>query len=180
MGNQVKALREKKNLTQNELAEKAKLSLRTVQRIEAGNALKGFTLNSLALALESLPEELLVATENPIDISRAKMINLSALCGLIFPFGGVIVSAILTHRTKDPINRELGKSILCIQIILSVVLSVIMIASPFIQKLFMLRFPLFIIPLILFLSLKLHIIIKNGISLNQKQELHIKLKTNFL
>jgi transcriptional regulator with XRE-family HTH domain len=35
MGNQVKALREKKNLTQNELAEKAKLSLRTVQRIEA-------------------------------------------------------------------------------------------------------------------------------------------------
>jgi transcriptional regulator with XRE-family HTH domain len=109
MGNQVKALREKKNLTQNELAEKAKLSLRTVQRIEAGNALKGFTLNSLALALESLPEELLIATENPIDISRAKMINLSALCGLIFPFGGVIVSAILTYRTKDPINRELGK-----------------------------------------------------------------------
>ncbi len=37
MENRVKILREKMNMTQNELAEKSGLSLRTVQRIEAGS-----------------------------------------------------------------------------------------------------------------------------------------------
>lgn len=44
MRNNVKVLRENKNMTQAELAEKPGLSLRTVQRIEAGRALKGFIL----------------------------------------------------------------------------------------------------------------------------------------
>ncbi|RTZ48581.1 helix-turn-helix domain-containing protein (plasmid) [Chryseobacterium arthrosphaerae] len=180
MENQVKILREKKNMTQNELAEKSKLSLRTVQRIETGSTLKGFTLNALAQALDSLPEDLLRTTENIADAGRAKIINLSALFGLIFPFGGVIAPAFFTYRTKDPRNKELGKGILCVQIILAVIFSCIMIASPFIQKMFLLKFPLFIIPLLLFLALKLYIVIKNGISLNQKQELSIKLKNNFL
>lgn len=180
MANRVKILREKKNMTQSELAEKSRLSLRTVQRIEAGSALKGFTLNALSQALDISPEDLINTHDSPIDISRAKKINLSALAGLIFPFGGIIVPAILTYKTKDPVNKELGKSILCVQIILSVILSFVMITSPFIQNFFLIRFPLFIIPLVLFLALKLSIIIKNGISLNQKQELSIKLKTNFL
>ncbi len=41
-------LREEKNLTQTELAEKSGLSLRTIQRIEAGNVPKGYTLKALA------------------------------------------------------------------------------------------------------------------------------------
>ncbi|WP_420828330.1 helix-turn-helix transcriptional regulator [Flavobacterium potami] len=41
MKNKVKILREEKNMTQNELAEKSGLSLRTIQRIEVGNILKG-------------------------------------------------------------------------------------------------------------------------------------------
>jgi len=173
-------LREKKNMTQNELAEKSKLSLRTVQRVETGSTLKGFTLNALAQALDSRPEDLICTTKDTIDVGRAKIINLSALFGLIFPFGGVIASAFLTYRTKDSRNKELGKGILCVQIILAAVFSCIMIASPFIQKIFLLKFPLFIIPLLIFMGLKVYIIIKNGISLNQKQELIIKLKTNFL
>lgn len=180
MENQVKILREKKNMTQTELAEKSKLSLRTVQRIEAGSALKGFTLHTLAQALEVQPEDLIITSANTIDISRAKRINLSALTGLILPLGGVIVPAILTYRTKDSVNKKLGKGILCVQIILSVIFSCTMIVCPFIQKLFSLKFPLFIIPLILFISIKVFIIIKNGISLNQTHELSIKLKTNFL
>jgi transcriptional regulator with XRE-family HTH domain len=39
-----KKIREQKHLTQSELAEKSGLSLRTIQRIEAGNTPKGFTL----------------------------------------------------------------------------------------------------------------------------------------
>lgn len=180
MENQVKILREKMNMTQNELAERSGLSLRTVQRVEAGNILKGFTLKALAQALNTQPEDLIITTKEEVNIQRAKKINLSALAGLVIPYGGIIFPAILTYQTKDLKNRELGKSILCIQIILSMVFSVLMIVCPFIQKLLIIKFPLFIIPLITFLGLKLFITIKNGMSLNKTQALSIKLKTNFL
>lgn len=78
MKNNVKFLREEKNLTQNELAEKSGLSLRTIQRIEAGNILKGFTLKTIAVALETDSENLIIKKEN-IEIERAKIINLSVL-----------------------------------------------------------------------------------------------------
>ncbi|RXM50302.1 MULTISPECIES: helix-turn-helix domain-containing protein [unclassified Chryseobacterium] len=180
MENQVKILREKMNMTQNELAERSGLSLRTVQRVEAGNILKGFTLKALAQALNIQPEDLIITPKQETDIQRAKKINLSALAGLIIPYGGIIFPAVLTYQTKDLKNRELGKSIICIQIIISVIFSILMIISPFIQKLLSLKFPFFIIPLITFLGLKLFIIIKNGISLNKTSNLSIKLKTNFI
>ncbi len=41
-------LREKLNLTQEELANKANISVRTIQRIEAGSIPKGFTLEALS------------------------------------------------------------------------------------------------------------------------------------
>ncbi|KAF2333372.1 helix-turn-helix domain-containing protein [Flavobacterium nitrogenifigens] len=179
MKNKVKLLREEKNMTQNELAEKSGLSLRTIQRIEAGNILKGFTLKTIAEALQTDPENLIVKKENA-QIDRAKLINLSVLSGLIIPFGSIIFPLILTYKTKDETNKELGKQIASVQIVLSLVISLLMILSPFIQKIFTLKFPLFIIPLIAYLGLKLLIVFLNGISLNQKQELSIKLKNNFL
>ncbi|KRD59671.1 XRE family transcriptional regulator [Flavobacterium sp. Root935] len=179
MKNKVKILREEKNMTQNELAEKSGLSLRTIQRIEAGNILKGFTLKTIAQSLETEPENLISTKENS-EIERAKLINLSALSGFIIPFGSIIFPLILTYKTKDFKNRELGKQIISIQIFLSLILSFLMILSPFIQKAFSIEFPLFLVPLIVILSLKLVVVILNGISLNQKQRLAIKLKHNFL
>ena len=179
MKNKVKFLREEQNMTQNELAEKSGLSLRTIQRIEAGSILKGFTLKTIAEALETNPENLILKNEN-IQIERAKLINLSVLSGLIIPFGSIIFPLVLTYKTQDPKNKELGKQIVSIQIILSLILSVLMIACPFIQNSFPVKFPLFIIPLIAILSLKLIIVILNGISLNEKQDLAIKLKNKFL
>lgn len=176
----LKTLREAKNLTQTELAEKSGLSLRTIQRIESGKIPKGFTLKAIAKALDLDPEDLFSSTEESIDLDRAKLINLSALSGLIIPFGGIIFPAILTYKTKDPVNRELGKNIISLQIVLAAVVSILMIISPFIQKAVSVKFPLFLIPLILFIVVKIFIIFKNGISLNKRHELSIKLKTNFL
>lgn len=53
MKNKIQLLREENRLTQKELAEKAGLSLRTIQRIEAGNTPKGFTLKALAESLNT-------------------------------------------------------------------------------------------------------------------------------
>ena len=175
----VQHLREKKNLTQTELAEISGLSLRTIQRIEAGNIPKGFTLKALANVFETEPEKL-IPTKEITKLDRAKMINFSSLSGLIVPFGGVIFPLILTCKTKDIKNRELGKSIVSVQIIISVVLAVSQIASPFIQKELSLHFPLFIFPLLLIICLKLLVVIANGISLNNKNDLHKKLKINYL
>ncbi|REC46730.1 helix-turn-helix domain-containing protein [Chryseobacterium pennipullorum] len=180
MKNQVKALREAKNMTQSELAKQSGLSLRTVQRVEAGGILKGFSLKALAQALAVNPEHLISHTIEQENIQRAKIINLSALSGIIIPFGGVIIPLILTYQTQDPKNKELGKSIVGIQIILAAIFSASLIISPFVQKYFSLNFPLFIVAIIMFLSLKILVIISNGMSLNKKHDIHIKLKTNFL
>ena len=179
MHSKVKFLREQKNLTQTELAEKSGLSLRTIQRIESGQSLKGFTLKAIAKTLETEPENLVSKEEN-ISIDSAKLINFYALAGLIIPFEGIIFPAILTYRTQDSVNRELGKSVIGVQIILAFVISVFLILSPFIQHWFSIRFPLFLVPLMAFIILKLWIVIKNGISLNQTNQLSIKLKNNFL
>ncbi|MFC6095715.1 helix-turn-helix domain-containing protein [Flavobacterium qiangtangense] len=179
MKNKIQVLRESKGLTQTELSEKSGLSLRTIQRLEAGNAPKGFTLKAIAKALETKPEELLIFQETT-NIDRAKLINLSVLSGLVIPFSGIILPLILTYKSKDAFNKELGKSIVSIQIILTATLSVFMIICPFIQKSFSVKFPLFLIPLILFICLKLLVVLINGNSLNQKNDLAIKLKYSFL
>ena len=180
MQSKVKLVREQKNLTQTELAEKSGLSLRTIQRIESGQSLKVFTLKAIAQTLEIEPENLFSKEEENIQIDRAKLINFSALAGLIIPFGGIIFPAILTYKTQDSTNRELGKSVIGVQIILAFVISVLLILSPFIQHWFSIQFPLFLVPLMAFIVIKLWIIIKNGISLNQTNQLSIKLKNNFL
>ncbi|MDF2831166.1 helix-turn-helix transcriptional regulator [Chryseobacterium indoltheticum] len=41
---ELKKIRETKNITQEELAEKSGISVRTIQRIEAGTIPKGYTL----------------------------------------------------------------------------------------------------------------------------------------
>ena len=175
----VQQLREEKNLTQTELAEKSGLSLRTVQRVETGTIPKGFTLKALANALETAPENLLTPKEST-NLDRVKLINFSALLGLIIPFGGVIIPLILTYKTKDTRNKELGKCIVSLQMLLLAALSVSLIASPFLQKRLALQFPLFMFPLLVFICLKIALIIINGISLNKNNDLHKNLKINYL
>lgn len=179
MKSTVQLLREAKHFTQTELAEKAGLSLRTIQRMEAGNTPRGFTLKVLAAALNIEPQKLIENKESA-KVDRAKLINLSALAGVVIPFGGILFPVLLTYKTKDPKSKELGKNIIGTQIILAFIVSVMMIISPFIQKIYPVRFPLFIIPLIGFIGVKISVIILNGISLNTKDNLRIGLKTSFL
>jgi len=175
----VQKLREEKNITQTELAEKSGLSLRTIQRIEAGNIPKGFTLKTLAKTFEIEPKKLTYTTEIS-KIDRAKLINLSSLMGLVLPFGGIILPLILTNKTSDKKNKELGKNIVSVQILLSVLLSFLLIVSPFIQRGLSLTYPLFLIPLLSIIAIKLLIVIINGISLNKNNDLHKNLKINYL
>lgn len=180
MKTKVQLLREERNLTQSELAEKSGLSLRTIQRIEAGNIPKGFTRNTLANFFETEPENLIAHSDEKDSIERAKLINISVLTYLLIPFGNLILPTILTYKSTDERARELGKEIINIQIIYTFTLGILLIVSPFIQRALFIKFPLFIIILITMKCLNLLIIFKNGASLTQRRQLAIKLKTSIL
>ena len=61
---ELKRIREEQHLTQEELAEKSGLSVRTIQRIEAGTEPKGYTLKTLASSLSVSEKDLLNPTFN--------------------------------------------------------------------------------------------------------------------
>ena len=180
MDNLVQRLRENQNLTQMELAERSGLSLRTIQRVEAGTVAKGYTLNALAKALQVEPEKLMPNPEFNIDINSVKLINISCLSFLILPFGNIIMPAILNHNTKDIKVRELGRKVLGIQIIWTVITSVLLIAAPFMQLALTTKIPFIIIFLLLLFGINIIIIIRNAFSLNQNRKLAISLGNNIL
>ena len=69
---ELKKIREEKNLTQEELAEKSGLSVRTIQRIEAGTEPKGYTLKTLASTLDISEKYLLISNNLTGEIEVEK------------------------------------------------------------------------------------------------------------
>lgn len=180
MKTKVQILREGKNLTQSELAKKSGLSLRTVQRMEAGNIPRGFTLKALADSLETQPQDLLPATVNDKIVKKAKYINLSVLASFLIPFGNLIFPAVLTFRSDDEKIKEFGKDIISVQIIYTFILGILLIICPFVQNAFSIRFPLFVPVLIAMKCINLFIVLRNGTSLTREKRLSIRLKNNIL
>lgn len=121
---QIRALRKAKGLSQEYLAEKAGINLRTLQRIESGNVIpRGETLRLLAQALDIPIEELSAAApETPAtmheDQGFLKLINLSALSFWFIPLGNMLIPfALWMYKRKTIIGAdELGKRILNFQI----------------------------------------------------------------
>src|SRR5690606_30694643 len=115
------SLRLKLNITQEELCERSGISVRTIQRIEAGNPPKGYTLKALAKGLGVSEAELVDNTETavPTDMKWIKLINLSALPFMFLPPLNVAVPLLLMFAKKQftPLTREL----VTIQILWSVI-----------------------------------------------------------
>jgi uncharacterized Tic20 family protein len=123
----IKTLRQRLALSQEELANKCKLSLRTIQRIETGETTaRGDTLRRLAEALNTIPEEL---TNQEISVNNTHLVwmNLSAFGFLIFPLLGLILPLAFWSLEKD--NKEqvdaVGKRIINFQISWLIVLFLI-------------------------------------------------------
>ncbi|WP_375578193.1 helix-turn-helix domain-containing protein [Marivirga tractuosa] len=149
----IKDFREQNGLTQTDLADKTGLSLRTIQRIESGQTIpKGHTLQVLSefIGLSHADFKSNPSQVSDEQIDHIKLINLSALAVIVIPFGNIIFPFILWRKYhKDQIINEAGKSILNFQIIWTLVLSLLLIISPFIQNSIQLSFSLIIVILIL-------------------------------
>jgi transcriptional regulator with XRE-family HTH domain len=168
----VRTYREKLDYTQTDLAESANLSLRTIQRIESGHTIpKGHTLSALTEALGITKAEL--TSQNRLEVDKEdalkiKLINLSALAFIGIPFGNILLPYILWSRNrKSDLVDDTGRRIINYQIIWSVITSILMILSPFVQKAFSLPFPLLLYVLLICMSFNLIVIIKTAMSINK-------------
>ena len=127
LAKKIKELRTRIGFSQDELAETAKINLRTVQRIESGETEpRGDTLRRLALALNVTPDDLIDWAEEE-DANFLMFVNLSALSFIIFPLLGVIIPMILWLTRKDKVKHlnQMGKRLLNFQITWCVVMFLI-------------------------------------------------------
>jgi transcriptional regulator with XRE-family HTH domain len=118
LAKKIKELRSRKGFSQEELAEKSGLSLRTIQRIENGETIpRGDTLNKLTTALNVSPDELL-DWQVVEDKGVLLMLNMSQLGILAFPLLGIIIPMAIWTMRKDTIKgvNEQGISIINFQI----------------------------------------------------------------
>lgn len=193
---ELKKIREKQNLTQEELAEKSGLSVRTIQRIEAGTEPKGYTLKTLASSLDICEKELLtpiisieesivenrIAEESipkieikPIEnLSLIKVINLSSLPLCWLPIANFLppLLIMLISKQKSPIIKQ----IISLQIILAIIAPIIFMLVV-ILKLGKESVMVTIIALIL---ADIYIILRNAYQLDKNNSLYYKLNFSIL
>ncbi|WP_288243322.1 helix-turn-helix domain-containing protein [uncultured Chryseobacterium sp.] len=189
---QLKKIREIKNLTQEELAQKSGLSVRTIQRIEAGMQPKGYTLKTLAKSLD-IPEKDLSAPEIDVpqeteieelplvtkedkspNLALVKIINLSSLPVTWFPVANFIVPLVIMLVTKN--KSPIIKQIISLQIFLAIVSPVIFMMVALLK----LGSRIVMITMILLVLVNIYIILRNAYEIDKKNSLRYKLNFSFL
>lgn len=191
----LKAAREQKNLTQEELSEKSKISVRTIQRIEAGTEPKGHTLRALALALEieeaslqdsiettetsvEVAQEIIpeVKEEGQIEInySLIKIINLSSLLFTLLPPLNIFVPLLLMFTMKQ--RNSLARQIISVQMIWTVMAPIVFMLGIFLKP----GPKLTLIIMILIVLSNIFIILRNAAEIDRNNKLYFRLKFSMI
>lgn len=188
----LKSIREKQNLTQEELSERSGISVRTIQRIEAGADPKGYTLRVLSeklgvqeMALQDKQPEAENAKEDSrnaapaeapvlMNNSMIKLINLSSIPFIILPPLNVLVPLIIIFATKQksPITRQ----IVSVQMMWTILAPILFMLGVFMKP--GNRVTLGIM-LVLALSNVL-IVLRNAVNIDRKNELYYRLNFNLI
>ena len=170
-------LRGKLNFTQQELAQKSGVSVRTIQRIEAGGQIKGHTLNVISEALNVNKSDLIIKKDserNNNDIPFLKLINFSSLPFVMIPLASIFVPILIIFLKKKNLT-SITKQIISIQILWNIFSALIIVLSAFFKKWFSLGNHIILITIISLIIINLFIIIRNAIEIDRKSNLHIKL-----
>lgn len=189
---ELKKIRELKNLTQEELAEKSGLSVRTIQRIEAGVQPKGYTLKALALSL-GVPEtdlripEIQIKKETEIEetpgipekeksvnFTLVKLINLSSIPLAWFPVANVLPPLLIMLFTKE--KSTIVGQIISLQIFLAIISPVVFM----IAALFKPGHSVVLTVMILLVLMNMYIILRNAYEIDRKGKLCYKLNFSIL
>jgi transcriptional regulator with XRE-family HTH domain len=125
------ALRKERGFSQEVLAERSGVSLRTIQRVERGETVpRGHTLLALATALDVSLENFQTAPEPPqqpgsspaamrTDPQFLQLLNLSALSFLVLPLLNIIVPVLLWRARKADTQdvAEVGRRVIGFQVL---------------------------------------------------------------
>lgn len=133
IGKKIKEARKKKGLSQEELAESAKVNLRTIQRIENNESEpRGKTLNLICKVLNINAEDILDFGKEK-DKGYLTIFHLSVIVFLAIPVGNIIIPMILWLNKKDKIIglKEIGANLLNYQIVWSIITFIIIIGFAF-------------------------------------------------
>ncbi|WP_323825688.1 helix-turn-helix domain-containing protein [Algoriphagus sp. C2-6-M1] len=140
LGVKLKTLRLKNGFSQDELAESAGVSLRTVQRIENAETIpRGDTVKRLFQIFGMSPDEVLDWSQTE-DKGFLMGRNLSGLMFLIFPLLGVMLPLVLWISRKDKIAgvSELGRNLVNFQLTWTLIYYVLVTIYGWSYKYFML------------------------------------------
>ena len=119
LGNKVLSARKSKGLTQEQLAERATVTVRTIQRIESDDSIpRDYTLKAIAAAL-NMPFEEFISVRSCLQITNdslakdeapaqrqeschfLQLLNLSAFSYLVVPFIHFIIPILLLKKRKE-------------------------------------------------------------------------------
>lgn len=181
LGEKISRERKRKGFSQELLAENAGISLRTIQRIENNRSVpRPFTLKAIADALEieisELAAEPHTASEpviNSDSLLKIKLINSSALLGIILPLFNMIMPVIFWKRYKaDSLVNEKGKKIISFQMFWFFFSLLVLAIIQFLQIIFTGqvisgRLPLVVGIYIILLTVNMFFIIKNSMLLRK-------------
>ena len=189
---ELKKIREKRNLTQEELAEKSGISVRTIQRIEAGTTPKGYTLKTLAESLEVSENDLLtsetikeeIVIDEIIDTTEEnhslfnsgliKIINLSSLPFAWLPIANFLLPLLIMFFTKE--KSPIVKQIISLQIFLAIISPIIFMLIALLK----LGSVSVMITMIVLVLANVYIILRNAYEIDKKQSLRYKLNFSFI
>lgn len=179
MTNRIKKLRIKRGLTQRQLAEDTRLSLRTIQRIEASDTMpKGHTLK----CLEDYFQVTLLQNEQIVEklsLSRIKLINFSVLLFIFLPVFHVFLPLIIwKYQRNISVIREWGRYVVNFQLVWIFALIISMVTASFIQGALNTEVPIVLYLMFAYMLFNLSIVGITAISLSRKGRLPSVLTKN--
>ncbi|MDB5203717.1 MAG: helix-turn-helix protein [Ferruginibacter sp.] len=136
--------RRKKGMTQEELADKTNITVRTIQRLESGDSMpRAYTLKAIAIALEMDFESLSNSDEVPPDPASKQeqmlapadpghdlqMICLSCFSYLVVPFIHFLIPAFLVRKLNNPAALAFGRKVVRSQLIWVICTNLLMLAN---------------------------------------------------
>ena len=176
----IKALREQKHLTQDELARESGLSIRTIQRIEAGQEPKGYTAKALSkvLGVDVTAKSNTEHQQASINCSKAKIINLSTLFVASVPLLNVLLPLSIMYFAKQ--FNSLTKQILSLQVLWAIVAILAFIILGFLRMTFSYSLRINQWVMIALVIINVLIILLNTAGIDRKRRLYIKLNFSFI
>ncbi|WP_407483667.1 helix-turn-helix domain-containing protein [Elizabethkingia meningoseptica] len=183
----LKTIREQKNLTQEEVSERSKISVRTIQRIEAGAEPKGHTLRALAKALETdeqallnkpeeerVEKEIVVQTPADINYTLIKIINLSSLPLILLPPLNILLPLLLMFKLKQ--KNTLARQIISVQMVWTIMAPVVFMLGIFLK----LGRQFTLVLIILIVLSNIFIILRNAAAIDKYKRLYYKLNFSMI